>query len=348
MLEAILLHAAGPRAAQLMLTALRPHRSPGVGGLDLSRYSTPWETIFLDNDVRRSVRLSAIIDDRRFDVSFIVPRTEQPSTLSSSSTGTATSVPVASDTPYSYSLQITVGSWARGSGKLQRRRFIQTISPQPLGPAIAGLGSVQQQVNISLDLKPQANSGPVALAFYISPQTRSPQNELAQRYSGLRIHNGQQLFLDTMRAIEPSIEHVEVLASTNVPLLYLTMAGSPPLPISVLGEGVNAVANYVTAILEAANGTVLIDEIENGIHYSVLESLWRQIGRSVRENNSQVVASTHSAECVDAAYQAFRDTPHMLRVLRLKPGKQSPAAETVADYDMEALEGAIEQNLEIR
>ena len=207
---------------------------------------------------------------------------------------------------------------------------------------------MQQQVSIGLDLKPQTNSGPVALAFYISPQTRSPQNELAQRYSGLRIHGGQQQFIDAMRAIEPSIERVEVLASATVPQLYLTIAGSPPLPISVLGEGMNSVANYVTAILEAADGTVLIDEIENGIHYSALESLWRQIGRSVRETNSQVVASTHSAECVAAAYRALRDTPNILRVLRLKPGTQSPAAETVANYDIEALEGAIEQNLEVR
>lgn len=345
MLEAILLHAAGPRAAQFMLSALRPHNSPGVVGLDLSRYSTPWETIFWENNIRKPVRLSATVDDRMLNVSFVVPPREVTSTLTSN---TSTSAPVVSDTPYSYSLQITVESRAEGAKNPLRRRFTATVTPQPFGPIIAGLGAVQQQVNINLELKPQTNSGPVGLAFYISPQNRSPQNELAQRYSGLRIHGRQQQFIDAMRAIEPSIERIEVLATGSAPMLYLTLAGSPPLPISVLGEGVNAVANYATAILEAANGTVLIDEIENGIHYSVLESLWRQIGRSVRETNSQVIASTHSAECVAAAYRALQDTPDMLRVLRLKPGKQSPAAEAVADYDSEALEGAIEQNLEVR
>lgn len=340
------LHAAGPRAAQFMLTTLRPHNSPGVVGLDLSRYSAPWETIFRNNNASRPVRLSATVDDRRIDVSFAVPRTEKTSTLSQ---GLRTNVaPVASDTPYSYSLQISVDSWDRDSGKLHRRRFTQTISPQPLGPAIAGVGTVQQQVSINLDLKPQANSGPVALAVYVSPQNRSSQNELAQRYSGLRLQGGQEQFIDAMRAIEPSIERVEVLASASTPVLYLTIGGSPPLPISVLGEGMNAVANYITSILEAADGTVLIDEIENGIHYSALESLWRHIGRTVRQTNSQVIASTHSGECVTAAYRALRDTPHMLRVLRLRPGKQSPAAESVADYDIEALKGAIEQNLEVR
>lgn len=345
-LEALLLHAAGPRAGQFILAALRPYRGTGALSLELNRYSTPWETIFFNRDTSAPVRLTAELDGRRVGVQFSVPHGDLDASIPTRLT--ASTAAVASDTPYSYSLEIEIESEA-GPGEEPRRRVItQRLSPQPIGPVMSGIGTFQQPIGLALESIPPSDVAPLALAFLVSPQNRSPQNELAKRYSDLRIREAQQQFLDAMRAIEPAVERIELLVSGGQPTLYLSMADSPPLPLSILGEGMNAVANYATSILEATGGTVLIDEVENGIHYSVLENLWQQIGRSVKETNAQVIASTHSAECVSAAYRALRHEPDLLRVMRLRPGTTSPAATSVASYDIDALEGAIDQNLDVR
>ncbi len=49
-----------------------------------------------------------------------------------------------------------------------------------------------------------------------------------------------------------------------------------------------------------AVGMLLVDEIENGIHYTVLPDLWRFIFRVAHLHNVQVFATTHSWDCVEA------------------------------------------------
>ncbi len=47
-------------------------------------------------------------------------------------------------------------------------------------------------------------------------------------------------------------------------------------------------------------GVLLVDEIENGIHFSVLPNLWRFVFQAARLHNVQVFATTHSWDCVEA------------------------------------------------
>ena len=42
-----------------------------------------------------------------------------------------------------------------------------------------------------------------------------------------------------------------------------------PIPLRALGDGVNRLFGIALALAHAKDGLLLIDEIENGIHYSV-------------------------------------------------------------------------------
>jgi predicted ATP-dependent endonuclease of OLD family len=52
------------------------------------------------------------------------------------------------------------------------------------------------------------------------------------------------------------------------------------------------------------SGILLVDEIENGIHYTVLPDLWRFLFQMAKFHNVQVFATTHSWDCVEAFQQA--------------------------------------------
>ena len=92
---------------------------------------------------------------------------------------------------------------------------------------------------------------------------------------------------------------------------------------------------------------VLADEIENGLHHSVMEKVWKAIGDTAREFNVQVFATTHSDECIKAAMEAYKaeQADDSFRFYRLERTKGNGRA---VSYDQEALSGALDIGLEVR
>ena len=89
-----------------------------------------------------------------------------------------------------------------------------------------------------------------------------------------------------------------------------------------------------------------IDEIENGLHHSTLESVWSWLATVSAASSMQIFATTHSEECVQAACRAFSalNDPG-LRVIRL----DRRAGETVATvYDRNLVAAAERMGVEIR
>jgi AAA15 family ATPase/GTPase len=73
--------------------------------------------------------------------------------------------------------------------------------------------------------------------------------------------------------------------------------------LSSLGEGVNRFLAILCAIWANKDGFLLIDEIENGIHYTNYKKLWEIIFEASISANCQLFVTTHSKECI----QAFND-----------------------------------------
>jgi hypothetical protein len=324
--------------------------------IEVSARANPWETAFYNKDVHKAIRLIAQLDNQNITVELSNPRQSSIQQLSSKrETESAVSASTSEDVPgLSYAMQIKVSSFS-GSGQLNggtlsgtfsESTSTQTVSAQ-LGQVVAGPTGLQQATGLNFNLQPEGNPEAVANAYFLGAEHRYPQAELAQRYTNLRLRELHEGFLNAMRALEPTIESIEILATTT-PSLYFTLHGGPPLPMAVMGEGMSAVANYAATIFETPDGLVLIDEIENGIHYSALEKVWSQIGRAAKDAGTQVVASTHSYECVRAAYGAFHDDPETLQLIRLQSGDKSPAAIEAVDYDLESLKGALDMNLDVR
>jgi len=92
----------------------------------------------------------------------------------------------------------------------------------------------------------------------------------------------------------------------------------------------------------------LIDEIENGIHYTVLPDLWRFLFRMARLHNVQVFATTHSWDCVEAFQKAAaedKETEGML--IRLEKRKDRDEHKVVT-YCEEELASATRFQTEVR
>lgn len=103
-----------------------------------------------------------------------------------------------------------------------------------------------------------------------------------------------------------------------------------PVPLKTFGDGVSRIFGVILSLCNARDGILLIDEIENGIHYNAQPDLWKTIFRLARTLNVQVFATTHSWDCVQAFQAAAQESPDdgSLVRLNLKDGRVRPTVFT--------------------
>ena len=89
------------------------------------------------------------------------------------------------------------------------------------------------------------------------------------------------------------------------------------MPLRSFGDGVNRLFGIALSLVNAKDGWLLIDEVENGMHYSVQLNVWRTIFRLSRELGIQVFATTHSWDCIEAFQGAASEDPAEGVLIRL-------------------------------
>lgn len=118
-----------------------------------------------------------------------------------------------------------------------------------------------------------------------------------------------------------------------------------PVPLRSFGDGLNRLFAMVLSLVNARGGLLLIDEFENGLHYTVQLDAWRMIFRLARNLDVQVFATTHSQDAVEAFQQAADETPENGALVRLTR-RGDDIVPTVAAEDELAI--ATRHNIEVR
>ena len=166
-----------------------------------------------------------------------------------------------------------------------------------------------------------------------------------RRFNDIQIKKQEKKILKILRKLEPDIRDLSV-GIDNV--LYCDVGFNELIPVNIVGEGINRLLSIILAIYEASNGIVLIDEVENGFHYSALEFLWKAIFESAREFNVHVFTTTHSFENIksySSAYEKLPDKKNKMRLYRIE--KEGDNLELVS-IDHETLKTTLENDLEVR
>ncbi len=120
---------------------------------------------------------------------------------------------------------------------------------------------------------------------------------------------------------------------------------SDPIPLKSLGDGITQVFHMVLAMVNAKGGTVLLDEFENGLHWSVQEDVWRIVFDLAERLNIQVFATTHSRDCVEGFRGAWSESESSGAFFRLS---RCGDEVEIKPYDLETLSDSIETSVEVR
>ena len=108
----------------------------------------------------------------------------------------------------------------------------------------------------------------------------------------------------------------------------------------------NRMLGLILALVNAKDGMLLIDEVDTGLHYSVLPDLWKLIFEVAHRLNVQVFATTHSKDCLEAFELAASDNEEEEGVLiRLESRK---AGITAVTFDERKLAIVTREQIEVR
>lgn len=135
----------------------------------------------------------------------------------------------------------------------------------------------------------------------------SPNNvlsDLLSRFHKVQISKEKDEIVQLVKVIEPNITDL-VIGSDG--FIYCDVNMKNLLPLNVMGDGIIKILAVILAIYDAKDGIVLIDEIENGLHFSAQSHLWKAIYLSAIKFNVQLFSTTHSIECVKAFVDSAED-----------------------------------------
>lgn len=109
--------------------------------------------------------------------------------------------------------------------------------------------------------------------------------------------------IEALQTIEPRIKDIAVVGNN----VKVDVQLSKMIPINLMGDGTRKLFTVATALYNAKDGILLIDEVDNGLYYKTMKSLWKMIIATAAKLDVQVFVSTHSVDSLHALNQLITD-----------------------------------------
>lgn len=203
------------------------------------------------------------------------------------------------------------------------------------------VGAIQLGRDQMVFHEPKAANVPIPCVF-VTARSLDVEN-IAEALSDLKRTKRDGILLDFLRQVAPQLQSVEIGTGSGEPMIWCDLGLPETLPLGVAGDGMMHVAQLLLSMLDRKDGIVLYDEVESGLHHSVLREIWKFLDLASRENHTQIFATTHGIECLRAAHEAL--PAEALRVYRLQG---EVVDEPVVAYDSESLGDTLEFGFEMR
>lgn len=173
----------------------------------------------------------------------------------------------------------------------------------------------------------------------------------AKLFDNITLSNKEKHIIEALKIIEPKTEKIAFIEKherqkERVAIIKLENSNEP-YPLKSMGDGINRVLTIILALVNSENGFLLIDEFENGLHYTVQRQLWEIIFKLSNDLNVQVFATTHSEDCISSFQQIANNSQYNVsgRLIRLD---NIDGVIQQTQFSSDELRIADEQDIEVR
>lgn len=180
---------------------------------------------------------------------------------------------------------------------------------------------------------------------FIPSKYQIRNKELASDFDAAYDKGNYDYILKALQLVDASILEART-SSVGEPVIKITKKDNKPMSLSSFGDAIYKVTSIILKALNAPKGGILlIDEVENGLHYTVQEDFWSLLFVLANEFDLQIFATSHSLEMINAfnkvAYKTEFEQNAMYFELFRHPITQEIAANP---FDMDMLHYDIFKN----
>jgi hypothetical protein len=79
-----------------------------------------------------------------------------------------------------------------------------------------------------------------------------------------------------------------------------------------MGDGMHRLLALATSLAFTTEGSLFVDEIDTGLHYSVMPDMWNLVISKAIASSTQVFATTHSWDCLEGLSLLCQREPKLM------------------------------------
>ena len=231
------------------------------------------------------------------------------------------------------------GTFTAESGETYVSKAWSVIQTLDLGVGTQQVSRLQEES----DVFPEVSGNTVK---FLPARFREPPHPIAELFGDLVAVGKEKPVMDFLRHVEPSLSRLMVLPKRGVSVVHASIGDRLPIPVNLVGEGFTRMLEVFLSAMTIGDGLLLVDEIENGLHFTIHEDIFASLHRLAEETGLQVVATTHSRELVLAAHKALKDKGDNALAYHRIDSRDGEIS--VASFDMEMLETVDWFGMEVR
>ncbi len=214
-------------------------------------------------------------------------------------------------------------------------------------------GEIKSLIRLSKDLKTYLTKRhQTRLNVQMVPTQPLTPDKIAMLWDNINVQPIlRKIVFQGLQLIDEKIQELVLVGRNgNITPILIYNDHDKRLPLQGLGDGMTHLFHILLALLNARDGLLLIDEFENGLHYTVQPPLWNLIFKLANELNVQVFATTHSWDGVTAFEQAAQHSDEEVMLFRLgRSVMRKDNGKVIAiDFAYRKLQVVTEAKLEVR
>jgi AAA15 family ATPase/GTPase len=156
----------------------------------------------------------------------------------------------------------------------------------------------------------------------------------------------QDKILPILRIFEPKLVRFQLIRNGDQDVIYADLGNKRKIPVDFFGSGFCRCLSIALILAAGGKEVLFIDEIENGIHHSLLSEFWQFLLNASNVYKCQIIATTHSYEMIEAFYEASKKNKIKdVSYIRLSKKEDVVSAHQVS---FDELAYALSTNFEVR
>ena len=178
-------------------------------------------------------------------------------------------------------------------------------------------------------------------------------HRMASMWDNVLVDGRESEVIRAMRILEEDLTSIHFLSGDRL----RRFRGSPGIllgfedhkrrvPLGSHGDGIRRLLALSLSLTQLQDGLLLADELDTGLHWRVMEDMWRLVVETARDASIQVFATTHSYDCVRGLDSLLRRSPELGDDVCVQKIERS--LDQAVAFDADRIRAAVKHGIELR